>query len=135
MTRSIDNFLTKEEQNMINNFIVDSKKRLRTINGRTGETPPPLDAEPLKQLHEKKYHEWNSHLKSVLIPNQGISYRQFIKNNEIFCAVEKFLTTLNDMIGVEILTYDHKNILQDTRVNFENATEITTCPYPPCRKH
>ena len=130
MTRSIDNFLTKEEQNMIIRFIEKKEKRPITYNEETHGLPPEVDTKPLESLRKKKYHEWSSCLRGAMIPNQEISYMQMIEKNDIPCAIKGFLTSLKKMQSEETPIFEFKNVLQDLDRNLKLCG--ASCPYPPC---
>lgn len=130
MTRSIDGFLTIEEQRRIFDFIVYNEKRKRTYNERKGGIPDPLDTKALNELQERKYHEWDSRLKGALVPNTGISYRESIEKNNIDCAIKNFLKTFKNMLDEETPVFEYENVLEDldTRVSICGAS----CPCPAC---
>ncbi len=130
MTRSIDGFLTKEEQKMISDFIIYNEKRKRTYNERTGGIPAPFDTKALKELQERKYHEWDSRLKGALVTNTGISYRESIEKNNIDCAIKNFSKTFKSMLDEETPVFKYMSILEDldTGVSICGAS----CPCPAC---
>ena len=130
MTRSVDNFLTKEEQNMIIRFIESSKKRPQTHNHKTQGLPPELDTKPLKLLWEMKNDEWSSFL-HTLTEDQRTNFENLWKEGRSKCAIEEFLATLKNIIDGKTQAYHHLNILDDfkTRINDCNKANLPySCP-------
>ena len=128
MTRSIDNFLTKEEQNMILRFIETKEKRRFIYNEKTGGLPPALDMRLIEILWKKKNDEWNSCLKGALVPNTGISYRQSIEKNNIDCAIKNFLITFKSMLDEELPVFEYKSILEDLDTGVSICGASCPCP-------
>ena len=130
MTRSINNFLTKNEQKMISDFIINNERRMRTLDEKTGDIPAPFDTKALEELQERKYHEWDSILKGALVPKTGISYRQSIEQNNIDCAIKNFLISFKSMLDEETPVFEYKKILErfDTWISLCMAS----CPCPSC---
>jgi hypothetical protein len=112
MTRSIDNFLTKKEQKMISDFIINNERRKRTYDERTGGIPAPFDTEALKKLQLRKFDEWDGLLKGAIVPKTGISYRESIEKNNIDCAIKNFLKTFKSMLDEETPVFEYKKILE-----------------------
>jgi hypothetical protein len=81
MARSIDNFLSKEEQDIISCFITDNMRRWETLDSLTKGRPPPLDTSDLKNLRDKKYSEWGRSL-SPFLPGTTKTYRKAIDEQQ-----------------------------------------------------
>jgi len=130
MTRSIDNFLTQEEQNVIIRFIMISEKRPKTYNEKTHGMPTELDTKPIELIWEKKNDEWNSFL-DKLTEDHRTTYRNLWKGISTKCAVEEFLATLKNIIDGKTQAYQHLNILDEFKkqINYCNEANLPySCP-------
>jgi hypothetical protein len=128
MARSIDNFLSKKEQDMISCFIDDNTRRWETFDRCTKDRPPPLDTTDLKKLRDKKYSKWDLVL-SARMPGTPKTYRKFVDEQPLgFCAIKMFLLSFEDLFNEEKDPCDYKNILQDLKVGLEQCGG--SCPFP-----
>lgn len=128
MARSIDNFLSKDEQDMISVFIEKCKQRIFTYNELTGGTPDLLKTEDLRDLKREKYSKWDIAL-SAMMPYTGNTYRRYIDKQSLnYCAINTFFITFEKILKQEPPFSDYDNILQDLKVGLEQCGASCPCP-------
>ncbi len=128
MVKSIENFLSKEDQKLIIGYIYEVR---RHVYDDEGEVDPP-SKEPLRALLEKKRREWENALK-VFPPGEGQTktYWKLVMKGTRGCVIKDFLDNFEEMLGLTELTSEHSSMIS----NLENGLSvykslIFTCPCP-----
>ncbi len=108
--RAIDNFLTEKEQRLLTNYIHDGVR-----------------SPAIKELWTRKYIDWNKSL-NIQIPSTAITYRTSLKENNIYCAIEEFLSGLDKIIDDETLIHAYSHILEDIERGLKECGASCPCP-------
>ena len=129
MTRSIDNFLTAEEIQLISDFI-SWKEREASIYvlGKIPEAATEQNEryiKKIKDLRQTKYNQWKARVDNISYdPTQ--TWHTKIRNGEIECPINDFLISFKKVIESDTPLYEEHNLLQ----KLEQALCGFGCPCP-----
>ncbi len=126
MNKSIANYLSEDEQKMIFDFIIESKKRISVYNEQTKGMPSPPDTNNIRKLIQKKRVELNIKLSEFV--TSEMTYKTFLVKNDINCCLNDFLLTLEKMVEDNSLVSKNNNILEVLRKNIPDCGAQCNCP-------
>jgi hypothetical protein len=128
MVKSIENFLSNEDRQLITSYIKEMRKPSYDDEGIID----PPSKEPLRILLGNKRREWETALK-VFPPGEGQTktYWKLVMKGTRGCVIKDFLDIFEEMLGLTELTSEHSSML----INLENGLSvykslIFTCPCP-----
>jgi hypothetical protein len=131
-SRSIDNYLSQEEGNLITAFVIHSIERFENYNGRIRMTPQRFKTNELQELYIKKYNQWENAVKTR-VPNSSSTYlnrlRESDKSNP--CPIEKFLKSFMQIIQQAIPPSKQSYMLQKLEVDLMECGFFCPCPAEP----
>ena len=136
MTRSIENFLTAEEQQLITDFI---KKKEKNAVTSVHVTQPILELVRAKEERDKlklidlkkaKRREWKESL-NVFIKGGRIFWTTFLKNNKIKCPIDKFLISFTELLKAEGRPGEERCLIKKLKLGIETCADARLkCPCP-----
>jgi hypothetical protein len=131
-SRSINNYLSKEEIELLTTFISLSMKRFENYNGRIRMTPKRFNTDELQELYIEKYNEWEKAVKTQT-PDSSRTHLILLRESDVAnpCAIEKFLKALMQLIHQSIPPSKHRNILQKLEVDLMECNFSCPCPAEP----
>lgn len=100
MVRSIENFLSEEERNLIMRYVKEIAQRHTVYDERKKGMPDLPDNKPLKRLIKDKRVEW----KSALMAGWAGSTRTYYKaimDGDWDCPIKSFLDTSDELLLAE----------------------------------
>ena len=127
-SRSIDNFLSQQENEYITSFIQNSIERFEKYDGLIRMTPKRFNTDELQKIYIAKYNLWDKAVKTQ-IPNTSSTYLDYLRksDNPYPCPIEQFLKTFMQIIEQAIPPNKLQNMLS------ELETELTKCEFTcPC---
>lgn len=124
--RSIDNFLSTHDVELISNFIEHSMDRFEKYDGRIRMAPKRFNTDELQKLYIVKYNEWKDAVKTQ-VPSSSSTCLEIINRSYDFCPIEQFLKTFMQLIEQSI----PPNRLQNIHLKLEKG--LPQCDFPcPC---
>ena len=127
-SRSIDNFLSPHDIELITKFIQQSMNRFEKYDGIIRMMPQRYNTDELQKLYIKKYGEWGKAVKTQM-PDNSSTYLDVIRKsgNPFPCPIEQFLKAFMQVIEQAIPPTRLQKLLQKLE------TELTSCEFPcPC---
>jgi len=126
-SRSIDNFLSQQENELITKFIQRSIDRFEKYNGIVRMTPKRFNTDELQKLYIAKYNLWDNAVKTQ-IPETSSTYLDNIKKSDNPCPIDQFLKKFMQIIEQAIHPSRFQNIL--TKLETELIRCEFSCPCP-----
>ena len=131
-SRSIDNYLSQEERDLINGFLIRSIERFETYNGRIRMTSRRFKTNELQELYIKKNNQWENALKTR-VPDSSSTYLNLLRASDRSntCAIENFLKSLMQIIQQSIPPSRFRNILHKLELDLISCRFSCPCPSEP----
>lgn len=127
-SRSIDNFLSQQEIELITKFIQHSMDRFEKYDGIIRMNLQRYNTDELQKLYIFKHTEWDKALKTQM-PQSSSTYIEFLRESDdpYPCPIEQFFKAFMQVIEQAIPPKRFQNILN----KLEN--ELIQCIFPcPC---
>ena len=126
--RSIDNYLSQEEMDLINAFLQDSIYRFENYDGRIRMAPKRLKTDDLQKLYIAKYGRWEKAVRTQ-IQDSSSTYLNLLRESVLTpCPIERFLKVLMKIIEQAIPPGKHRNMLQKLEVELDKCEFSCPCP-------
>lgn len=131
-SRSIDNYLSREELELITAFLDHSMKRFDTYDGRVRMAPQRFKTDELQKLYIEKLGEWEKAVENP-IPDSSSTHLDLLRMSEdsIQCPIERFLKALMQIIQQAIPPSKHKDMLQKLETGLVKCEYSCPCPAEP----
>jgi hypothetical protein len=131
-SRSIDNYLSPHDIELISNFIQQSVERFEKYDGRIRTSPQRFNTAELQKLYIEKYNLWDKAVKNPL-PNSSSTYLDQIRNSDdkSACPIEQFLKTLMQVIEQAINPIRYQGFLQKLEKELITCEHLCPCPSEP----
>lgn len=131
-SRSIDNYLSREELELISAFLEHTMKRFDAYDGRVRMAPQRFKTDELQKLYIEKLGEWKK-VVETRIPDSSSTYLDLLRMSEdsIQCPIERFLKALMQIIQQAIPPSKHKDMLQKLETGLVKCEYSCPCPAEP----
>jgi hypothetical protein len=126
MNKSIENYLSKDEQKKISDFINESIKRISVYDEQTKGMPDPPDPNDIKKLIQEKHVELNKTFREFV--TSEMTCKTFLVKNGVTCCLNDFLSTLEIMVENNSLVSKNNDILEILRKNIPICGAPCNCP-------
>ena len=132
MAKSIENFLSDEDRQLILGYIekVD-QARVTWVRGK-GWADPPIKGS-MRWLLEEKEREWETALKIPLpgMKGKAATYWKLVMDGQRSCAIKNFLDTFKGMLVQERLSLEHREMLFTLEYGIGLCADCShKCPCP-----
>ena len=128
-SKTITNYLSPQEIDLIDNFIEKSTKRFQSINRRIRTTPQRLNTYALQKIYIQKHGTWDIAVKKYT-PNNSSTYINMIRKSKGLnpCAIDNFLKSLMLIIQQATPPIKQINMLQKLENDLSECEYSCQCP-------
>lgn len=131
-SRSIDNYLSHEERELITAFLQLSLNRFEKYDGLIRIAPQRFNSDELQKLYIDKLRRWEKSVKTE-IPDSSSTYYDVIRESEDMnsCPIEDFLKAFMQVIQQAIPPSKHSEILLRLENDLVGCNFLCPCPAEP----
>ena len=125
MIRSIDSFLSQEEQDIIAGFIEKCQNNFGGYDTYTREPTSPIIDKGLEQLVCRKKMEWGLAVDEM---RNRETYKTAIKAGKWVCPINEFFLTIEQVIKDNKSAFEYKDTLEKLKYGISICKASCPCP-------